>query len=735
VSFVRVAFPVPLRQTFLYSVPPELESQARPGAEVRCPFGARERRGFVVEPVREADRAGVKAILGVVGDDVVFPPDLLRLCAWIADYYLAPIGRVLAAALPGGLEGFGGSRARRQAAGGAAAAPGEPRAIGIVGSPGTPGAHRLTTAQQAAGDAIARALDARAHAAFLLHGVTGSGKTEVYLAAARAAIAGGRRVLVLVPEVALAHQVVHAFRGRFGDRVGVLHSYLALGERRATWERARRGGLDVVVGARSAIFAPLPDLGLVLVDEEHDSTYKQSEQIRYHGRDTALVRARLANAVAVLGTATPSLESFANVERGKYRRLELPERVDGRPLPVVEIVDLNEIAREAAPGAGGKPATAGATTVPGASSSASPAVPAAPRRSRRASGLFTAPLLDALAATLARREQALVFLNRRGHTRVVECEDCGHVESCPACDVALTYHRSDERFRCHYCAFERPATGACPKCASPFFRHKGSGTQRAEKELAAHFPQARVLRLDSDSARPRGEQARILGAFGRGEAEILLGTQMIAKGLDFHAVTLVGVVSADGSLHLPDFRAAERTFQTLVQVAGRAGRGTRPGRVIVQTRAADHYALVAAQQHDFAAFVARESAHRRDFGYPPYGRLVAFGLSGADEERVVDAATRVAERARLHADGATSRAAGAASQADGGVQILGPAPAPLARLRGKHRWRVTLKARDGAGLHATARATIDALERPATAADRLPAGVALTVDVDPYDLL
>ncbi len=292
--------------------------------------------------------------------------------------------------------------------------------------------------------------------------------------------------------------------------------------------------------------------------------------------------------------------------------------------------------------------------------------------------------------------------------------------------MALTYHRSDERFRCHYCAFERPATGACPKCESPFFRHKGSGTQRAEKELAAHFPQARVLRLDSDSAKPRGEQARILGVFGRGEAEILLGTQMIAKGLDFHGVTLVGVVSADGSLHLPDFRAAERTFQTLVQVAGRAGRGTRPGRVIVQTRAADHYALVAAQQHDFAAFVARESAHRRDFGYPPYGRLVAFGLSGADEERVAEAASRVADRARLHAPAAAD---------EDGVQILGPAPSPLARLRGKHRWRVTLKARDGAGLHAVARATIDALEHPPTATDRLPAGVALTIDVDPYDLL
>ncbi|MEO6462432.1 MAG: primosomal protein N', partial [Candidatus Eisenbacteria bacterium] len=559
-SYVRVAFPVPVRQTFLYAVPPDLAERARPGAEVRCPFGRGERRGFIVEPAREADRANVKSIAGVVGDRTVFPPDLLRLCSWIADYYLAPIGRVLAAALPGGLEGFGRSRARRQAfpleddvaVAGAGEGEGLPLPRMPVPADGAPGP-RLTKAQAAAAEVIARALDGRSYAGFLLHGVTGSGKTEVYLAAARATLARGRRVLVLVPEVALAHQVVAAFRARFGDRVGVLHSYLSVGERRANWERARRGALDVVVGARSAVFAPLADLGLVIVDEEHDAAYKQSEQIRYHGRDTALVRARLSNAVAVLGTATPSLESFANVERGKLRRLALPERVDARPLPVVELVDMNTVKGEAV--ASGP--AAGATAPPG----------------RKASppGLFSPPLLDALAAVLARGEQSLVFLNRRGHTRVVECEDCGFVARCAQCDVALTWHSSGDVFRCHYCGFEAPATGACPACASPFFRHKGSGTQKAERELAAHFPQARVLRLDSDSARPRGEQARILAAFGRGEADVLLGTQMIAKGLDFPRVTLVGVLDADVALHLPDFRAAERTWQLLVQVSGRAG--------------------------------------------------------------------------------------------------------------------------------------------------------------------
>jgi primosomal protein N' (replication factor Y) len=334
---------------------------------------------------------------------------------------------------------------------------------------------------------------------------------------------------------------------------------------------------------------------------------------------------------------------------------------------------------------------------------------------------------------LARGEQALVFLNRRGHTRVVECEDCGFVARCPACDVALTYHSTGDVFRCHYCDHERPATGACPDCGSPFFRHRGSGTQRAERELHAHFPNTRVLRLDSDSARPRGEQARILRAFGAGEADLLLGTQMIAKGLDFHAVTVVGVVSADGSLHLPDFRAAERTFQTLVQVAGRAGRGRRPGRVIVQTRAPDHYSLLAAVQHDYAAFAGRELAFRRDLGYPPFGRLIGFGFSGPEEERVIEAAGRFADFVRdARVDQAARAAERAAAAPARELDILGPAPSPLPRLRNRHRWRLTLKDADARRLHAVARA---ALERAESAAGRLPAGVTLSVDVDPYDVL
>jgi len=706
VAFVRVAFPVPLRQTFLYSVPTELIERAAPGAAVRCPFGARERRGIVVERAATADRAGIKPIAGVSGYEPVFAPDLLRLCLWIADYYFAPIGRVLMGALPGGLEGFEGSRSRKHARTGEVRDAGPPPADATRVT--------LTEAQKAAAGALGDALGASAFAAFLLHGVTGSGKTEVYLAAAEACRRMRRQTLLLVPEIALSHQVVRAFRARFGERVGVLHSSLSVGERRGTWERARKGQLDVVVGARSAVFAPLRALGLVIVDEEHDGAYKQSEHIRYHGRDTAVVRARLANAVALLGTATPSLESFANAQRGKYRLLTLPERIDGRPMPVVEIVDRNEVRGEA--------------PLPDAAA----AKPAGRKPARAAEGLFTPALLDGLATALERKDQALVFLNRRGHTRVVECEDCGFVGRCPACDVSLTYHSSDETFRCHYCGRQEPAAGACPRCESPFFRHKGSGTQKAAKELLRHFPRFRVLRLDSDSARPRGAQAEILTAFARGDADVLLGTQMIAKGLDFHRVTFVGVVSADHSLHLPDFRATERTFQQLVQVAGRAGRGAKAGKVVVQTRSPDHPALVCAAQHDYAGFAAAELAVRKDFGYPPFGRLIALGLAGEDEARVIEACARTVEavadaRAAWHV---AAKERGAVEE--GGLDVLGPAPSPLPRLRGKLRYRITLKDRDSRRLHGITRAALDALE---TGRGKFPGGVALAVDVDPYDVL
>ncbi len=663
--FAHVALPLPLRQLFVYRVPEEHATTAVPGAQVSVPFRGRTVRGVVVRLADTCERERVRAVAGVLPGPPL-PPHLLELTAWIAEYYLAPPGEVLAAALPGGLEGFARSRARRAAAE-------EP----VMTLP-LPERVRLTGGQAEAVRAVAEAVARGGFAPLLLHGVTASGKTEVYLRAAHAAREAGGQALVLVPEVALGSQVVAAFRRRFSARVGVLHSYLSVGERRRNWELARRGALDVVVGARSAVFAPLPDLRLIVVDEEHEPAYKQSEMLRYHGRDVAVRRAQLLGIPVVLGSATPSLESLANAARRKYRRLRLPVRVDARPLPAMRVVDL--------------------------------------RREGAGDALLSRPLRQALAERLERREQAVLFLNRRGHSHYTQCRACGFTPQCPNCDISLTLHLAPDRWRCHYCGHAQPASTRCPACQAAMLRFGGAGTQRAEREIAAAFPAARLLRLDTDVARAPGTTPAVLGAFARGEADVLLGTQMIAKGLDFPRVTLVGVLDADVALHLPDFRAAERTFQLLVQVAGRAGRGRVAGEVFVQTCTPEHPAVVAAALHDERLFLEHELRQRREAGYPPFTRLATVLFSGPDAGEVEVAADRV--RAALEAPAAAE-----------GVEVLGPAPQALARLRGRHRWHLLLKAKDAARLRAVARRALEEAE-----ASRLTS-VTVMADVDPVEVL
>jgi primosomal protein N' (replication factor Y) len=664
-SFAHVALPLPLRQTFAYRVPDALAARAVLGAQVSVPFRGRTKRGFVVGLSATCDLARVSELSGVLP----VPPlsaHLLDLARWIAGYYLAPLGQVLAAALPGGLEGFAGSRARRGAE--------EERVMTLP----LPEAVRLTREQAAAVREVAEAVGRGGFAPVLLHGVTASGKTEVYLRAAHAAREAGGQTLVLVPEVALGSQVVAAFRRRFSARVGVLHSYLTVGERRRNWELASRGALDVVVGARSAVFAPLPNLRLIVVDEEHEPAYKQSEMLRYHGRDVAVRRAQLLGIPVVLGSATPSLESLANAARGKYRLLRLPARVDRRPMPVVRVVDL--------------------------------------RREGAAGTLLSLPLRAALAERLARREQAVLFLNRRGHSHYTQCRACGFTPECPNCDITLTLHLAPHEWRCHYCGHRQPGSMRCPACQAPMLRFAGAGTQRAERELGAAFPTGRVLRLDTDVARARGTTHEVLSAFARGDADVLLGTQMIAKGLDFPRVTLVGVLDADVALHLPDFRAAERTFQLLVQVSGRAGRGEIAGEVFVQTCTPEHPAVAAAALHDERMFLEHELEQRREAGYPPFTRLATVLFSGRDEGEVEAAAGRTREQ--------IAERAGAA-----GVQVLGPAPQALARLRGQHRWHLLLKATHAARLRELASAALEQAEAVRSK------GVRVVVDVDPVEVL
>ena len=674
-SFALVALPVPVRQLFTYRVPEALEAAAIPGAPVEVPFRGRITRGVLIARVADTPLENVRD-LGKITGAPLLTPHLLELSRWVADYYLAPPGEVIAAALPGGNEGLARSLGRRHASEDAVLRMPIPERI------------TLTSAQRDAVAAVDAAVAAGGFQPFLLHGVTASGKTEVYLRAARAAREAGGQALILVPEVALGSQVLAVFGKRFGGRVAALHSYLPLGTRRRNWELARRGALDVVVGARSAVFAPLPNLKLIVVDEEHEPAYKQSEQLRYHGRDVAVRRAQMLGVPVVLGSATPSFETQANAARGKYRRLVLPDRVDRRPMPVVRVVDL--------------------------------------RREGSGPGVLSLPVRAAIAERLERREQVLLWLNRRGHSHHVQCRGCGHTLECPRCDIALTLHvesvapASARALRCHYCDHREPAPEACPACHAALLRFAGPGTQRAERELIGAFPAARVLRLDLDVARARDGSGELLAKFARGEADILLGTQMIAKGLDFPRVTLVGVLDADVALHLPDFRAAERTFQLLTQVSGRSGRGKVPGEVLVQTCTPEHPAIAAVAAADGAegerAFRSRELAERRDALYPPFTRLVTLRADGPDEARVAATAEAMAERARELA-------------AKHEAQVLGPAPQALARLRGRHRWHVLLKGPHGAALREIAADALSRADQPGHGSVRVMA------DVDPIEVL
>jgi len=537
----------------------------------------------------------------------------------------------------------------------------------------------LTAAQEAAHGAIAAAMAADEFKGFLLHGITGSGKTEVYLHVIADALAAGRGALVLVPEISLTPQLAARFRARFGDQVAVLHSGLTDRERFDEWSRLREGRARIALGARSAVFAPVAELGAVVVDEEHDSSFKQEEGVRYHARDVALVRAQKARAVCVLGSATPSLESFHGAQSGRLDLLALPERATARPLPQVDLVDLRVHRPDP-------------------------------------DSLLTAPLAAAVDDTLARGEQVILFLNRRGFHTFVLCVKCGHAFRCPSCSVSLTYHRQRDRLLCHYCGHGERIPQACPSCAATqSIARRGLGTERVADAIVARFPRARVGRLDRDAAVGAAVE-KVLGRMARGEIDVLVGTQMVAKGHDFPGVTLVGVLLADTGLSLPDFRSSERTFQLLTQVAGRAGRGDRPGRVIIQSYRVDAVAVAAAREHDYARFSESELAARRELDYPPFGHLAAIRLDGPDAREVESEAAELAERARQMVP------------ADRGVTVLGPSEAPLARLKGRTRWHMWLRARERRDLRAFLRALVPA-------GHARSGSVRLTVDVDPVSAL
>jgi primosomal protein N' (replication factor Y) len=522
---------------------------------------------------------------------------------------------------------------------------------------------------------------------FLLHGVTGSGKTEVYLQAIAHALEQGKGAIVLVPEISLTPQTVERFKARFSSGrlqtlVAVLHSHLSAGERHDEWHKIRQGRARIAIGARSAIFAPVEPLGLVIVDEEHEHSYKQEEAPRYHARDVAIVRGQMEGAVVVLGSATPSLESYYNCGKGKYTLLKLPERADDKKMPVVRIVDMRQTVR------------------PGK------AVP-----------LFSPQLKEAIAQRVERKEQVILFLNRRGYSTSLQCPLCGYVAECPNCSVSLTYHRQEQKLCCHICSHVAPVPPICPneKCRNPAIRYSGVGTQKVEATLAKLFPQARIVRMDSDVLKRKEDYRRILGDFRVGKIDILVGTQMIAKGLHFPNVTLVGIIYADLALHQPDFRAGERTFQLLTQVAGRAGRGDIEGEVFVQAFTPFHPAIQFARRHDFEGFYEQEMEFREQLKYPPVGRIALLTLKGRNEEKVKFSADYLKHE--------LEKAVGDIK----GLVIAGPAPAPLLRAETYYRYQIMLRAQRMAGLSQRLALLIRSLT--------LPEDVSLAVDIDPVNLM
>ncbi|MBE3135458.1 MAG: primosomal protein N' [Acidobacteria bacterium] len=734
--FVSVALPLGVDQTFTYALPEALRGRLRPGQRVTVPFGRGNRTavGWIVAGLETTDIKGVKAILDAVDPEPLLTEDLIDLAVWMSRYYVTPLGQVFDAILPAAVKNNAGfktvqlvvrtekpesevdrilSKQRRildrlDEAEGTPLSPRElarnagctvavikalekkglveivTREVGVFARDlfielEEPKAIHLTAEQALALQRIKNQIVADAFGVILLQGVTGSGKTEVYLRAIADVVAAGRQAIVLVPEIALTPQTIRRFRERF-THVAVLHSDLTDVERHGQWRDIREGRADVVIGARSAVFAPVQDLGLIVIDEEHENSFKQDTAPRYHARDVAIMRANLVGVPVILGSATPSLESYNNVRTvDHYQEARLNQRVGGRPLPPVRIVDMRQEAVE-----------------------------------RKGQHSLSRALEAAIAEAWRKQEQTILFLNRRGFSTHLFCVKCGHVARCPDCDVGLTYHAKAGLLQCHYCGHREPPPEQCPACSAETINYWGTGTQRVEEEVQQKFPDIRLGRMDADAMRARGAHGGLLGAFRDGEIDVLLGTQMVAKGLDFPNVTVVGVINADVALSLPDFRANERTFQLITQVAGRAGRGPKGGEVLVQTFQPEHLTIQLAAKHDYEAFAQDELATRKARGYPPFGRLARIIVRSQSHQKAHEAiqalAGRLVEPARVV-----------------GIRVLGPQPCPISKIARFWRYHLLLKA-------PTARALLhlwDMVREDLTP----PGNIQMAIDVDPQSTL
>ncbi len=748
----KVIVDISLDREFDYAVPPELAGRLCIGSRIAVPFGHRHTEGYVIALSEQSEVEGLKPVDRIIGDLPFIDNNTVSLARWMSSYYCARLEQCIRTVLPGAVRRKGDRFKKQRVARLVAAAredrhptpdaqdpetqKPEPRTnprstpaqkkllealqqnggempiealLQITGTTEAPvktlvkrglltietrNVHRdphagqaliptaplqLMPEQATALEAILAALDDPAPRPILLHGVTGSGKTEVYLQGISTAMEQDKGAIVLVPEIALTPQTVERFRARFGNRIAVLHSHLSDGERHDEWYRIRSGDARVVIGARSAVFAPVRNLGLIIVDEEHEPSYKQSEAPRYHARDVAVMRAHLLKCAVMLGSATPALESWANTQNGKYHLCTLSQRADYRRMPAIRVVDMR-IETE---------------------------------RSGKA-GVFSKELLDAIHSRLNAGEQTMLFLNRRGYSASLVCPKCGYVSECHQCSVSHTYHRTGEALRCHLCGSNKPVPACCPQCADPAFRYAGIGTQRVESVLNKCFPNARIARLDADTTTRKCAYEDILGRFRDKHIDILVGTQMIAKGLHFPNVTLVGVVFADLSLHIPDFRAGERTFQLIAQVAGRAGRGDVCGDVYIQTYTPHHTAIQAARRLDYEGFCAEELEFRRELDYPPAAHLICLGFRGRHEGEVQLAASQYA------------RALNAALNPFP-IRVSEAVPAPLAKIKNIYRFQIIIRSR-------SVNRVTDALKKVFRQIP-LPKSIALAVDVDAQDLM
>lgn len=741
--YADIALNAPIKKTYEYKIPQEMADSVKIGSLVKVPVRSRTLAGCVLDISAEKTFSSPKPVSRILTPDFQIPPDLIELARWISEYYFCSIGEALACV---SFIGFNDCRRKELKAARLTdvrmledpvllnSLPKRQQDVmeyfitrripqervtdlqdklgvsysviqglekkGIVeiidetimrqdeyGMSDATDHLDLNHHQARAFDTIKGSILQRCYKTFLLYGITGSGKTEVYLQALRDVMAQGRQGIVLVPEIALTPQTVERFRSRFGRRIGVYHSQLSLGQKYDMWRAIRAGSIQCLVGARSAVFAPFPNLGLIVVDEEHETTYKQSDSPRYHARDVAIMRASRRGAVVILGSATPSLESYYNTKKGKFTLLTLPERIRKISLPKVHLVDMTTEMVE-----------------------------------RKESGIFSRVMKKGIEKRLEAGDQVILFLNRRGFANFMMCPSCNKVIKCDHCDVTMTYHKVGNRLVCHWCGeVKKPPPEECPYCGKTGLMKLGMGTQRLDEEIAAAFPEAESLRLDSDSMGSRTAFLEKWKKITSGEVDILFGTQILAKGFDLAPVTLVGVISADNSLFLPDFRSSERTFSLLTQVAGRAGRGDRPGEVIIQTYLPKHYSIVDALSQDYSVFAERELANRRALRFPPYYQLASILLTGKKAKTVRERAKRLAGILRMQRD---------RLRVGRRFWVLGPAPSPISKLDDQYRFRLILRAEKKSDMRAVIKSGLEKFESM-----KLKGAVRITVDIDPQDLL